>query len=183
MSAGHSGAGRGVAALRVRSSVGGLPKGNADLAQAVTTVDAAIAAAADYAAARMRPHAEVEAIAAAAIQVAEAMYPQRRLGAYAAAHAAKAAAEAIRAGEHATDAIAMEVVASTYGANRVALTGGTGGRLNDFTGNMVRAGIMADFSKLKALGGGAFRDLGEPIDVAESGPLGPLWPPGEKPEF
>jgi hypothetical protein len=163
-------------ARRVRPGMDELPDDFPDLDKALATIDAAIVAAETYAQARISRYADAEATAQAALQIAEAAYPYRRLGAYAAAHAAKAAAEAIRAGERANDAIAMEVLAGAYGANRVALTDGTGQRQDEPTASRIKAAIFADFEVLRKLAGGTFRDLGDPIDTSEGGPLGPLWP-------
>jgi hypothetical protein len=170
-------------ALRVRPGLNDLPKDFPHREKALATVDAAIAAAADYSRATIKPQAQTAALAAAALQIAETTYSYRKLGAYAAAHAAKAAAEATGAGEWAKDAIAMEVVASAYGANRVALNGGTGSRLHESSGGAIRAAIREDFVNLKKISTGTIRDLGEPIDPSENGPLGPLWPDGAAPSF
>jgi hypothetical protein len=155
-----------------------LPEDFPDLEGALAVCDIAITAAEDYAQARMLRRATALEMAAAAMEVAEAAYPYRQLGAYAAAHAARCAAEAIRAGEHANDNIAMEVVAAAYGANRVALSGGTGQRLDEDSAIKVRSAILADYEMLCKIGGGSFRDLGDPIDPSEDGPLGDLWPDG-----
>jgi hypothetical protein len=165
-------------ARRVQPAASDLPDDFPDVDKAMATVAAAIAAAEAYAQAHISRHAQAEATANAAMDVAEAAYPYRRLGAYAAAHAAKAAAEAIKAGERASDSIAMEVLAGAYGANRVALTFGTGGRLQDPARSVIQAAIYADYAQLRKIAGGSFRDLGEPIDPSEAGPLGPLWPEG-----
>jgi hypothetical protein len=46
----------------------------------------------------------------------------------------------------------------------------------------VRIAAQLDYERLLALNLGHFRDLGEPIDATEAGPLGPLWP-GEPPTW
>jgi hypothetical protein len=162
-------------ARRVRPGLAALPSDFPDRASALATVDAAIQSAEDYSFARINRHAEAEALAQAALAVAETAYPYRGLAAYAAAHAARAAAEAIRGGERASDSVAMEVLASAYGANRVALTDGTGQRLDDATAARIRTAIFGDFTALQALACGSFRDLGDPVDSSDTGPLGPLW--------
>jgi hypothetical protein len=165
-------------ARRVRPGMNTLPDDFPDLEGALAVCDIAITAAEDYAQAKMIPQAKAQEMATAAMEVAEAAFPYRRLGAYAAAHAARCAAEALRAGEHANDNIAMEVVAAAYGANRVALTGGTGQRLDEDSATKVRAAILADYEVLRKIGGGSFREMGDPIDPSEDGPLGDLWPDG-----
>ena len=165
-------------ARRVRPALDGLPADFPNHDAALGTVDAAIEAAENYARANMSRQADTEALAQAALDVAEATYPYRRLGAYAAAHAAKAAAEALRGGERASTAVVMEVVACAYGANRVALTGGTGGRLDKESDQLIRAAILADYEKLRGLSAGSLYDMGDPVDPSEKGPLGPLWTQG-----
>jgi hypothetical protein len=165
-------------ARRVRPPLDELPADFPNHDQALGTVDAAIEAAENYARAQMGRQADTEALAQAAMNVAEATYPYGRLGAFAAAHAAKAAAEALRGGERASTEVVMEVVAFAYGANRVALTGGTGGRLDEETDQLVRAAIFADYEKLRGLCAGTLYDMGDPVDPSEKGPLGPLWAHG-----
>jgi hypothetical protein len=165
-------------ALRVRPIMDELPDDFPDRAGALAVLDAALADAENYARANIIPHAEADTHARAAFQVAEAAFPYQRLGAYAVAHAARAAADAVHAGERASEAAGMEIVAATYGANRVALTAGRGRRLDEETGMQVRAAILADFEALLKLCPGSFRDLGDPVDPSEQGPLGALWPHG-----
>jgi hypothetical protein len=48
-----------------------------------------------------------------------------------------------------------------------------------FDASSVKLALAADYETLRHLGGGHFKNSGEPIDPSESGPLGPLWPDGE----
>jgi hypothetical protein len=165
-------------ARRVRPGMDDLPADFPNRAEALAILDVALANAEDYARAHIMPHAQADSNARAAFEVGEAAYPYRRLGAYAVAHAARAAAAAIQAGERATESTGMEVLASAYGANRVALTAGSGARLDEATTIQVRAAILADYEALRRLCPGSFRDLGDPVDPSEQGPLGVLWPDG-----
>jgi hypothetical protein len=170
-------------ARRVRPMMDDLPDDFPDKEGALAVLDTALSDAENYARANIIHAAEADANARLAFQVAEAAFPYRRLGAYAVAHAARAAAEAVRAGERASEEVGMEVTASAYGANRVALTAGTGNRLDEATMHLIRGAILADFEGLMRLSPGSFRDLGDPVDPADEGPLGALWPNGAPAPF
>jgi hypothetical protein len=91
---------------------------------------------------------------------------------YAAAHAARSAiyATEFAAGD---EGAFMEALASSFGATLVLRNHcGSGSE------SLVRAALRADFDTLVRLRLGEPGTDGAPIDPAESGPLGPLWPAG-----
>jgi hypothetical protein len=146
--------------------------------QAFEVIEEAICVAEEYASGTPRPLKQVSAAAKIAHNLGEAAYPLRQLAPYAAYHAAWAVAQAVGAGERATQAVATGVLASAYGASRVVLTGGTGAQPGADTARAVHEALRADFEALRSLNLGGFCDMGDPIDPSQAGPLGALWPSG-----
>ena len=155
------------------------PEDLPDRDQAFVVLAEAIRIASAFAQGSIGPFPHADRTARLVYNLGEFTFQYSQLAPYAAYHAAQAVVEATRAGEHANDASATEVVAAAYGASRVALTGGTGVRPNDQTLQVVIRALRADMNQLRELNLGQFRELGEPIDPSETGPLGPLWPEGE----
>ncbi|MBV8678215.1 MAG: hypothetical protein JO355_13720 [Planctomycetaceae bacterium] len=122
---------------------------------AARAVDAARAAAAKAA-------ADSEWVDADAAEAAAAW-------ANAAVHAADAAACAARAANaaRAADVAAADAAAADAAEDTARAAWDTG-----------RAAARGDLQRLRALKLGRPRTLGQPIDPAEGGPLGPLWPGG-----
>ena len=94
-----------------------------------------------------------------------------RTGDAAAAQAVTAADQARWAALAAVRRQAEDTVAHAAEAIRSALSASG-------EGSPAAAAAAGDYQKLRGLDLGAFPDFGNPVDLSESGPLGPLWPGG-----
>ncbi len=113
------------------------------------------------------------AAALAAGVVAEDTYESTRFAAYAAVRAAEAAAAGEEAARNPNQSSVMEAVAGAFGAARVLAA-----NVDNYALDMVVRALRADVDMLLDPAVGTCQDLGAPVDPAESGPLGPLWPAG-----
>jgi hypothetical protein len=113
-----------------------------------------------------------EAARRAAI-VAEETGQMTSYAGYAAAHAARAAADAEEVAGNKAGAKPLEVVAAAFGAGRV-LAANAGA----FDLHRVAAALYADVQKLLSMAQSSCEELGSPVDPGEDGPLGALWPDG-----
>jgi hypothetical protein len=105
--------------------------------------------------------------------VAEETCESTNFAGYAAVRAAEAAANAEEFVRNPSDTGIMEVVAAAFGAGRVLAA-----NADAFTLDLVTGALRADVDNLLSLAPGSSKDLGVPVDPAEDGPLGPLWPAG-----
>jgi len=137
-------------------------------------VDQAIALAVSFARAAAVDSGDVARAAEFVYRLADATADVTYYSGFAAAHAAQAASTAAAVRELASDGVAIEVVASAFGASRV-LEGNS--QLEN--ASTVVGAMRSDLEKLLALRLGAFAELGQAIDPTEEGPLGVLWPLGE----
>jgi hypothetical protein len=113
------------------------------------------------------------AAARAAAVVAEDTCEFTSFAGYAAVRAAEAAACAEAFTLNPDEAAATEVVAAAFGAGRVVAA-----NADAFAQYQVVFALHNDMQKLRNEEHGSLEDLGPPVDLSESGPLGPLWPGG-----
>ncbi len=139
----------------------------------VAAVDAAIGAATAFCSGLPLEPGHAAAAARKASAVAEATYEFTSYAGFAAVRAAHAAACAEAVVGKAPDMDVTEVVAAAFGAARVIAANVDANALD-----LVVAALYEDVQKLLALARTGVGELGAPVDPAESGPLGALWPAG-----
>lgn len=128
--------------------------------ETAAAANAFTAGARTFSAARVTGAADAAARAARAASAARAANATHAALVANAARAASAAAEAANAAE-ATETVEAANVAATNATNVAATNANAAG---------------ADYDRLVSLNLGVYPNLGQPIDLAENGPLGPLWP-------
>ncbi len=106
----------------------------------------------------------------------------------AAARAAEAAAKAAAAGDEVTTDAEAARFARAARVARVTRAAETAGRAAAeaaeaaaYGATVLAAAARADCDRLRAISGEQCSELGDPIDLSENGPLGPLWPEGPPP--
>jgi hypothetical protein len=139
----------------------------------LAAVDRAIRVAAAYCEGLPMEPGQAEAALRMAAAVANESDEITSYAGYGAVRAAEAAIHAEEFVRHPGDSRIMEVVAAAFGAGRV-LAANAGA----FSSDLVVAALYADLVKLMSLSQGHCQQLGPPIDPAETGPLGTLWPAG-----
>ena len=140
----------------------------------IAAVDGAIRIAAAFCAGVTLEPGRALAAARQVLPVADATYEDTRCAAFAALRAAEAAASAEEfVNNPKEDSHFTETVAAAFGAGRVLAANS-----DNFSLDQVVATLFEDATKLMEISRGAAQELGTPIDLADTGPLGSLWPLG-----